>query len=252
MVGCLQKNSILSEKNFMMKTTITLLLILITSFKLFSQENAGNYIELLNGEIVNLDGQAIDDRFFFTNKLKAKGAKYATGEVKGYQNDGIYYKQHNNKFHRRYQHGKVNFYYSTETTTRTSMGAGGTMETRNKTKLERFIQKGEKGKMVRYSVNSLRTMIKDNKAAVKQLKKFDRTNKIGGVIIWPASVVLLVGAYFLVDNVYLQEKEDRNPTLATVGGVTAAVGLGAYGYGFYKKIMAVKELNKVFEIYNNQ
>ncbi len=84
------------------------------------------------------------------------------------------------------------------------------------------------------------------------MKKFDRTNKIGGVIIWPATAVLIVGAYFLVDNVYLQEKEDRNSTLAAVGGVTAAVGLGAYGYGFYKKIKAVNELNKVFEIYNKQ
>jgi len=236
----------------MIKKAITLFVVLFTTLNLFSQKNEGNYIELLNGKIINLDGREINDKFFFTSKIKADGDKYATSEVKGYQNDGVYYKQYNNKFYQRYAHGKVNFYYRTETTTRTSMGSGGTMQTRNRTKLERFIQKGEEGKMVRYSVNSLRTMIKDNKAAVKQLNKFQRTNKIAGVIIYPASVVLLVGAYFLVDNVYLQEKEDRNSTLAVVGGVTAAVGIGAYGYGFYKKIMAVKELNKVFEIYNQQ
>ncbi len=236
----------------MMKTTLTLLVILLTSFNGFSQKNAGNYIELLNGETVNLDGQKINDNFFFTNKLKANGGKYAVNEVKGYQDNGIYYKQYNKKFYRRYAHGKVNFYYRTETTTRTTMNSNGTMETRNRNKLERFIQKGEEGKMVKYNVSSLRTMIKDNKAAVKQLNKFHRTNKIASVIIWPASVVLIVGGYFVVDNVYLQEKEDRNSTLAAVGGVTAAVGLGAYGYGFYKKIKAVNEFNKVFEIYNKQ
>lgn len=234
----------------MIKTTLTLLVILFTSFNLFSQKNAGNFIELLNGQTVNLDGQDINDKFFFTSKIKADGNKYATNEVKGYQNDGVYYKQYNNKFYRRYVHGKVNFYYRTETTSTTSMGMSGRMETKNRTKLERFIQKGDDGKMVKYTVNSLRTMIKDNKAAVKQLKKFARTNKIASIIIYPASVVLIVGAYFLVDNLYLQEVEDRNPTLAAVGGVTAAVGLAAYGVGFYKKITAVKELNKVFEIYN--
>ena len=235
-----------------MKTALTLLVLLFTSFNLFSQKHAGNYIELLNGQTINLDGKAINDNFFFTNKIKSDGDKYAINEVKGYQNDGIYYKQYNKKFFRRYVHGKVNFYYRTETTTRTTMNSNGTMETRNRSKLERFIQKGDEGKMVKYSVSSLRTMIKDNKEAVKQLNKFQRANKIASVIIWPASVVLIVGAYFLVDNVYLQEIEDRNSTLAAVGGVTAAVGLGAYGYGFYKKIMVVKELNKIFEIYNKE
>ena len=78
----------------MMKTTLTLIVILLTSFNGFSQKNAGNYIELLNGETVNLDGQKINDNFFFTNKLKANGGKYAVNEVKGYQDNGIYYKQY--------------------------------------------------------------------------------------------------------------------------------------------------------------
>jgi hypothetical protein len=143
-----------------------------------AEKGKGDFVELMNGKIIEgtISDLNLYNRYFFTKgTLEINGKKYTYDEIRALQEKGEYYRKGTSKnfLLPRIKAGKINLY-------RRYMQNSGT-DSRGRPYMNDFyfhyLQKGNKGEMVDFSVKALEEMVSDNQAALSFINEYKEHKK---------------------------------------------------------------------------